>query len=208
MARELTLRVGAAESARALVLLLVERRRLLPQPPTKGGAGKPRRFPCPRRRLAAADVAHEALEAVVPVVVPGNGVDGLRKPFVRHVELLLVFVDVADRVQDVAADEQEVGVLRVLQQWRDERVLREIAFAGVADEQEGEVTKASEVERQLLRLDAGEPRATQVVRRIVEAREEVVPRLPERSQVPEEPRRLLLRHQVDEGARGAPPPRA
>ncbi len=76
---------------------------------------------------------HEAVEAVVPVVVARQGVDGLRIVLVGDAELVQVLVYLPGRVDDVAADDHELRILTAFEQRRHERELRLVSFTGVAD---------------------------------------------------------------------------
>ena len=69
-------------------------------------------------------------------MVAGHGVDRLRVAGVGAEEPVAVGVDAAGGVDDVAADEQELGARGRVQQRRDDRVLRGVALAGVAHHDE------------------------------------------------------------------------
>jgi hypothetical protein len=54
---------------------------------------------------------HEAIEAIVPVVVSRQGVDGLRVILIGAAEFLQVLVYIPIRIDDIAADDHKVCIL-------------------------------------------------------------------------------------------------
>jgi hypothetical protein len=157
-----------------------------------------------RRVIAAAEVEHEPREVVVPVVVAWDGVDRPWVVLVGAVELVLVLVDPAGRVDDVTEDEQEVAVTALVQQARHERVLRAVALAGVAhhDHRDGACVGVG-ADREVLPGPAksADPLTAQVVRGIAEpARELVVPRAPQRQRVDPGEGNIPARQQLVEAA--------
>jgi hypothetical protein len=84
-------------------------------------------------------VVHEADQAIVPVVVAGQGVDGVRVVLVGLVELGLVVLRVSRWVDDVAAEDHEIGVPPTREQRLHHRVLRGVTLPGVPDNEEGDL---------------------------------------------------------------------
>ena len=87
----------------------------------------------------------ERLERVVPIVVARDGVDRLRHALERQPELRLVVDHRAVRVDDVGRDDDEAHVVATgdRQQLIAQHVLRRVAFAGVADDDEAKSPAAA-----------------------------------------------------------------
>ncbi len=93
----------------------------------------------PLRRVEAAEVMHEAVPPVVPVVVAGNREYRGFQPVVGLVEALSVVAHLAARVDDVAADDREQRPFALRAERSGDGVLAVVAFAGVAEQEEGRV---------------------------------------------------------------------
>ncbi len=109
------------------------------------------------RRLRIEKIGIEPFERVEPVVVAGNRVDRFGKPVERQIEIPLIVLHCAGRIDHVRCHDQEFhGVPSPdLEIAVDQRVLRCVAFAGIADHDEGEIAG----------LDPGRPDLKQIVAR-------------------------------------------
>ena len=83
-----------------------------------------------------AQVRHEPVQAVVPVVVAGDGEDRAVEVAVGAEELRAVVAQLARRVDHVAADDREVDAVGLGEQRRHDGVLAVVALARVAEQQE------------------------------------------------------------------------
>ncbi len=83
-------------------------------------------------------MVHEADRPVVPVVVAGEGVDGVLVVLVGCVELRVVVLGVPGGVDDVAADDHEVRVPPAREERVDHGVLRSVPLPRVSNHYEGD----------------------------------------------------------------------
>jgi hypothetical protein len=112
-------------------------------------------------------VPHEPAQAVVPVVVARQGVDGLGIILIGKAEFVHILVYVPIRIDDVATDDHELRTLSGCKQRRHESPLRLVSFTGVThDEKPGRVeirTVDDKVFRDMRALPLGGHQATALV---------------------------------------------
>ena len=83
----------------------------------------------------------EPFERIEPVVIAGDRVDRLGESLERQIEIVLVVLHGAGRIDDVRRDDEELHVVPPpdIEIAIDQRVLRCVALAGIADDDEAEV---------------------------------------------------------------------
>ena len=93
------------------------------------------------RRVRFEKIGVEPFERIEPVVVAGDRVDRLGESLERQIEILLVVLHGAGRIDDVRRDDEELHVVPPadLEIAVDQRVLRGVALAGIADDDEAEI---------------------------------------------------------------------
>ncbi len=93
------------------------------------------------RRLWLQEIGVEAFERIEPVVVARDRIDRLGEALERQVEIVLVVGHRAGRIDHVRRDHQKLDVVAPaeVEIALDQRILRGVAFAGVADHDEAEV---------------------------------------------------------------------
>lgn len=163
----------------------------MPLPPGHPlGEGPLRRGPV----LEPAEVEHETVQLVVPVVVAGNRVYRPCEVAIGSVELLLVLVDVAGGVDHVAGQDHEPGVLPHRTQRGHGRPLRGVPLAGVPHDEERDIAAAGPVDgeaRAAATERCRDPGTAEVVDGVPELLgDRVVARLPEGPRIEPGERRL------------------
>ena len=148
---------GAQLAGLGQVLPVVRTRPVPQQRPQPGPAEGTRPGLRRQGRGVVAEDAHEAAEVLVPVVVAGYRVDRRLVVLVRPEELGVVVVGAADRVDHVAGEHGEAGVLTGLQKAGHDGVLGVVALAGVADDQEGEPVRVVAPDHLVGRCAGGGP---------------------------------------------------
>ncbi len=103
-------------------------------------AGFDRRASC----LGLEKVGVEPFQSIVPVVISGNCIDRLGKPLEGKVEIGLVVVHGACRIDHVGGHDEKFYLIvpPEIQSARDQRILRSVALSGVADDDEAEIPGA------------------------------------------------------------------
>ena len=96
---------------------------------------------CAARRLRFEKVRVEAFERIEPVVIAGDRIDRLGEPLERQIKLGFIIFDRAGRIDDVRRYDEKLHIVAVseLQIARDQRVLRSVTFAGIADDEKAEI---------------------------------------------------------------------
>jgi hypothetical protein len=126
------------------------------------------------------------MQAVVPVVIAGNGENRPLQVAVGPEEVVVVVERVPGGIDDVADDVGEADALLERREGSQQVVLRVVPLAGVAEDEERDLVVALEAPNRL--PDVGtlaplgfDPALAFLVRRVTEpARDLVVPRVPQR----------------------------
>ena len=99
------------------------------------------RFDRRASRLGLEKIRVESFQRIEPVVIAGDRIDRLREALERKIEIGLVVLHRARGIDDVGGHDEELHVIAQpeLQIARDQRILRSVALAGIADDEKAEI---------------------------------------------------------------------